>query len=388
VITEDRREQYRQASIKSALRKKEAQKSPHKLDLSSRKPGLDPLALMPKKRKNGLRTLSLFSGGGGLDLGFDRAGFSHVASYDIIDICGETLSGNRPNWQVYAGPELGDVRKVKWTDYLNQVDVIHGGPPCQPFSTAGQQLGKDDERNMWGPFVSIVNTILPLAFVAENVPGLLDSKFKTYVERNILGPLKKYTIKSFVLNSAGFGVPQQRKRVFFVGFLDPEAAKRFYVPAYSHRFDHLIPSKRGGDPYTKELVFSPKELKPTMGIRQALGLDSIGIDGLCPTIRSAFTGKRNTTSILNSTAAAKNLAELGIWGNGVSATREDALKFPPENGHHRLSVQEVALLQGFPDSWTFHGAVYKILGQIGNSVCPPVAYNVALAVSKALKVKT
>ena len=80
--------------------------------------------------------------------------------------------------------------------------------------------------------------------------------------------------------------------------------------------------------------------------------------------------------------------KLQIWPNGVQKSREEALIFPPENGHFRLSVQDCALLQGFPESWVFQGAAYQILRQIGNSVCPPVGYAIAKSVSSALGVPT
>jgi len=93
---------------------------------------------MPQLKSNNLTTLSLFSGGSGLDLGFDKAGYTHQGSYEIIPICGETLKNNRPNWTIHSGPEKGDVTKIKWNDKIGSIDVIHGGPPCQPFSIAGQ----------------------------------------------------------------------------------------------------------------------------------------------------------------------------------------------------------------------------------------------------------
>jgi DNA (cytosine-5)-methyltransferase 1 len=116
-----------------------------------------------------------------------------------------------------------------------------------------------------------------------------------------------------------------------------------------------------------------------------LGLSNTGFDNLAPTIRSAFTGKRNTTSILNSTAGQKSWGDMEIWPNGVQSDRKKASAFPAKNGHFRLSVQDVGLIQGFPESWRFAGAVYQVLGQIGNSVSPPIAYQVALSVVKALK---
>ena len=80
----------------------------------------------------------------------------------------------------------------------------------------------------------------------------------------------------------------------------------------------------------------------------------------------------------------KTWNELGSWPNGVQATRPLARAFTPENGNFRMSVADCALIQGFPETWQFSGAVYQALGQIGNSVCPPVAYAVARQVAFAL----
>ncbi len=122
-----------------------------------------------------------------------------------------------------------------------------------------------------------------------------------------------------------------------------------------------------------------------MGARAALGLSDIGFDCHSPTLRSGFTGPRKTTSVLNSRASLNVWNKLHIWPNGVQGDRDAAARFPPENGHFRLSVQDCAVLQGFPDSWSFRGATYQIIGQIGNSVCPPVGYAVACAIADALR---
>ncbi|HEY1777054.1 MAG TPA: DNA cytosine methyltransferase [Solirubrobacteraceae bacterium] len=88
--------------------------------------------------------------------------------------------------------------------------------------------------------------------------------------------------------------------------------------------------------------------------------------------------------MLSSVSAQKLWGALRVWPNGVAADRDAASRFPSKNGHFRLSVPDCALLQGFPEWWSFHGAVYLALGQIGNSVAPPVGYRVALAVARAL----
>ena len=173
---------------------------------------------MPQMPKNKWRTLSLFSGGGGLDLGFDRAGFTHIASYDILTEAGNTLRNLRPEWQIFSG-EKGDVKKVDWRSYRSSVDIIHGGPPCQPFSIAGRQKGKEDNRDMFPEFIRAVLEIEPIIFVAENVTVLISKKFGKYVQEVIESPLAPYyKIKKFILNAPDFGIPQIRKRVFFVGF--------------------------------------------------------------------------------------------------------------------------------------------------------------------------
>ena len=325
---------------------------------------------MPKQKPTGLRALSLFSGGGGLDLAFDRAGFEHVGSFDILEVCGATLRRSRPDWRVFCGA-AGDVTRVKWSSFRKSADVVHGGPPCQPFSIAGKRNGGADERDMWPAFISAVLKIEPAAFVAENVPGLLDPRFRRYVNERILKPLEaKYHVFKFRLHAPDFGVPQARRRVILVGFASKSAARDFRLPAptHSYRDDLLSVGDR------------------TLGARAALGLCDIGFDCFAPTLRSGFTGPRKSTSVLNSKASQTVWERLRIWPNGVQKSRAAAVAFPPENGHFRLSVQDCAVLQGFPEDWVFQGAAYQVLGQIGNSVCPPMGYAIAKSVSEAFGV--
>lgn len=371
-LTDDQRDRYRSTSIRSQARKQallrgHCEDSPMPgVKLGSR---LDPNDLMPQFERNNLTCLSLFAGGGGLDLGFERAGFDHAASLEILDICGETLRLNRPAWNIRSGSLAGDVRTAAFTPFRG-VDVVHGGPPCQPFSIAGKQAGADDPRNMWPDFIRCVLQTRPRAFVAENVPGLLDRKFENFVNENIIAPLEgAYTIFKFKLAADDFGVPQARRRVFFVGFRAARDAARWIPPTSTH-----------GDVDT---IFGP--LLPRNTTRKSLGLPNIGFDEVAPTLRSGFTGPRNTTGILNSKAALKVWSDLKVWPNGVQTTRSKAAAYTPENGHFRLSVDDCGLLQGFPREWRFSGAVYQVLGQIGNSVCPPVAYSVARQVARALR---
>jgi len=155
-----------------------------------------------------------------------------------------------------------------------------------------------------------------------------------------------------------------------IGFRRGRVAERFVAPA--------------GTPASPGTVDQAVGLKVTMGAREALGLPDIGFDSVAPTIRSSLTGPRHTTSILNSVTSRGVWERLEIWPNGVAQDREKARMFVPANGHFRLSVPDVGLMQGFPESWRFEGAAYMSLGQIGNAVPPPLAYAVASSVAEAL----
>jgi DNA (cytosine-5)-methyltransferase 1 len=373
-ISEEKRGFFRERARRSREAKLTAESDPklcgaHPINVPRLKPG----RLMPRSDRCELVSLSLFSGGGGLDLGFDHAGFTHAASYDTLEAAGETLRMNRPDWIVKAGVD-GDVRDVDWRALRGTVDVLHGGPPCQPFSIAGRQRGVEDERNMLPEFTRAVLEIRPSAFVMENVPAIMGRKFSQALREALIEPLGAYTMTRFELGASSFGVPQTRKRCFFVGFDDERTASRFSPPVPTHEF-------QGSE---QQHLSGGQAPRRCLGAREALGLPAIGFDALAPTLRSTLTGPRHTTSILNSAAAQKAWAALRIWPNGVASTRVAAQAFPAENGHFRMSVADCAVLQGFPPGWEFSGAVYMALGQIGNSVAPPVAYRVARAVRTAL----
>lgn len=373
-LSEEKRAFYRERAVRSRAAKLAALSAGQGPEPVIRRATLDPADLMPRVAPHLLPSLSLFSGGGGLDLGFERAGFAHVASFDTLEAAGETLRMNRPRWEVCSGA-AGDVRGMRWRPYRGELAVLHGGPPCQPFSVAGRQRGQEDARNMLPEFVRAVRESQPLAFVCENVPALAGPKFAPYLDEHFLGPLsREYHVTRLRLSAHEFGVPQFRHRIFFVGFRSARVLARFETPQATHRADHL---QRGPDA-------AMTATGRAMGVREALGLAPTAVDALAPTLRSTLTGPRHTTSILSSVSAQRAWAALEVWPNGVARTRSSAARFPTENGHLRLAVADCALLQGFPSWWHFHGAVYMSLGQIGNSVAPPVGYRVGLAVARAL----
>lgn len=365
-LTASERERFRKIATESREARKRALAGDgpeplHPINIPTFKPEL----LMPERPRLEATAISLFSGGGGLDLGFDRAGFKHVGSWELLEDAAATLRLNRPNWTVFGGHD-GDVREVDWQRFRSNVTVVHGGPPCQPFSSAGKQRGALDPRDMWPEFVRCVREVRPEAFVAENVAALTTARFQKYVETVILKPLQGlYHIHILQMQAYEYGVPQVRRRVLFFGFRNRSLEKAWKQPQPTHR-------RPGG---------SDSHLPETIGVRAALGLPDIGFDDVCPTLRSGLSGPRHTTSILSSVSAQKKYDQLQIWPNGVAANREAAHKFVTKNGSFRLSVPDVALIQGFPESWRFEGATYMQLGQIGNSVAPPVAYRAASSVA-------
>jgi len=375
-LTPEERAEYRrtsQASREAKLRALRGDGPPpvHPINV----PRYDPAKSMPQRERHGLRSLSLFSGGGGLDLGFDQAGFDHQASYELLEPAAHTLRLNRPSWTVHGG-DAGDVTRVSWRRWRGLIDVVHGGPPCQPFSVAGRQRGPRDDRDMFPAFVEAVLAIEPSAFVAENVAALGGEKFRPYLERSVLRPLRRdgYTIFRLDLRAEFFGVPQQRRRMVLVGFRDPAAAAKWTPPPPTH------------SPHRIEDGLIARDDRPRcMGVREALGLEAIGCDSLAPTVRSSLTGPRHTTSVLSSVSSRSTWERLHVWPNGVAPTRDAAHIFVPANKHFRLSVTDVALLQGFPEEWRFGGAVYMALGQIGNAVPPPLAYAVASSLADAIR---
>lgn len=253
-ITEAEREIYRKRSQASSQAKAKALRGEGQTPIHPiNQPKLNPETLMPKLANNGLNSLSLFSGGGGLDLGFDRAGFNHIAASEIIPDAAITLKQNRPNWQVFSG-EAGDVTKIDWRPYHGLIDVLHGGPPCQPFSVAGRQKGQADSRDMFPEFVRVVLEIEPRAFVAENVTALVGKKFQRYVEQIIERPLtQKYHLIKFILSAPDFGIPQIRKRVFFLGFRDEKIAATYQPPQPTHFWQDL-PTNNAHQPIQLNLL--------------------------------------------------------------------------------------------------------------------------------------
>lgn len=177
-----------------------------------------------------LKVISLFSGAGGLDIGFKKAGFEIVLAVESDPSCCQTLRENNPNLTILQGAienfsseEILEAAKLRPLEAA----LVIGGPPCQPFSLAGKREGLNDPRGkLLKEYIRVVRDVLPTAFVMENVKGLMNWD-KGHAKELILSELQipvqfkkqvySYTVDNKVLNAVDFGVPQFRERVFFVG---------------------------------------------------------------------------------------------------------------------------------------------------------------------------
>ena len=166
-----------------------------------------------------LTCVEICAGAGGQALGLAMAGFVHVALVEYEQEYCNVLKANRPEWNVICA----DVHKFDGHPYEG-VDLLAGGVPCPPFSVAGKQLGKDDERDLFPEAIRLIREIRPRAVMLENVRGFLDSGFEEYRD-HIFTEIKKlgYVTHIKLLNASDYGVPQLRPRVVIVGIRKDQA---------------------------------------------------------------------------------------------------------------------------------------------------------------------
>jgi DNA (cytosine-5)-methyltransferase 1 len=158
-----------------------------------------------------MKFISLFSGIGGFDLGFERAGMECVAQVEIDDFCHKVLAKHWPDV-----PKFKDVRNVGKHN-LPAADVIVGGFPCQPHSYAGKRRGKADDRNLWPEYLRVIEELRPRFVIGENVPGII-----TTMLDEILSDLERvgYACETFVIPAGAFNAPHWRDRVWIIAYTD------------------------------------------------------------------------------------------------------------------------------------------------------------------------
>ena len=309
-----------------------------------------------------LSSVDLCAGAGGQALGLEQAGYNHQALVEIDKHCRDTLSLNRPNWNVVEG-EQADLMNFDGRQYRG-TDLLAGGLPCPPFSVAGKQLGHADERNLFPDALRLVDQIRPQAVMIENVRGFLDAVFSDY-RQTLKRQLHKlgYETNWHLFNASDFGVPQLRPRVVIVA-LRKELSEGFSWPLSS-----------GTSP--KTVGETLHDLMAENGWKGASNWMKHA-DDIAPTIVGG--SKKHGGPDLGPTRAKRAWATLGVDGMGI------ANEPPPRDfvGMPRLTVRMVARLQGFDDDWEFCGKKTPAYRQVGNAFPPPVAKAVAIKIREAL----
>jgi DNA (cytosine-5)-methyltransferase 1 len=340
-----------------------------------------------------LKTISLFSGIGGLDFGFEAAGFETRVALDLDPIACATIRLNR-NWPVLEGP-IADISSSSILDAaalsVGEADVLIGGPPCQPFSKSGYWARGDASRlndpraDTLAQFLRVLGDTMPKAFLIENVPGLVYRGKAEGVEaiRAGISAINKqtganYSFEFKVLNAADYGVPQMRERVFIVGSCD---GKRFEFPKPTHgdRDSGLEPFRTAWDAFAD--VPSPADLNSLkVQGKWADLLPSIpeGQNYLWHTERGGgqplFGWRRRYWNFL--LKLAKNRPAWTIQAQPGPATGP----FHWEN--RRLSAHELCRLQTFPDFLRFDCTRADVQRLVGNAVPSALAEKLALEIGR------
>ena len=388
-------------------------------------------------------SLELFVGAGGLALGAARAGFQHVAVLDWNRNACRTLNRNRTDGVEYVRDWNiidCDVRDHDFEPFAGKVEVVFGGPPCQPFSIGGKHGGHEDKRNLFPEAVRAIRDIKPKAFVFENVKGLLRVSFSNYYNYIIhqlrfpnirrykdenwsdhLSRLEKiytsgknsglrYNVVYECRNAADFGVPQRRERLFIVG-IRADLGVEFSFPYGTFTQDALLydqwitgdywerhrisrlkrpekPRRMGG--YLDQLAFSDRsELGlPWRTVRDAISdLPVIGIGQTSSKISNHFinTGARSYPGH-DGSSWDKPAKTLKAGDHGVPGG-ENTLRLKDGSVRY-FSIRECARLQTFPDDWVFEGSWTEAMRQLGNAVPVDLAMGIASGLSRTLNLVT
>lgn len=324
-----------------------------------------------------LTYIDLFSGAGGLSLGFEQAGFRQLLSVEMeSDYC-QTYRTNFPHHQLLQ-KDLTALTEQDLLNYLNgqSVDLVIGGPPCQGFSMAGK-IGRtfaDDPRNhLFKEFVRIVKTVQPHFFVMENVARLYthnSGKTRTEIIRAFqnIG----YLVECKVLNAADFGVPQVRSRVIFIGRRD-KGKISFPEPCQiSHQ---TVGSAIGHFP-----KLASGESNPHVANHEAMNHSAQMLE------KMAFVkngGNRNDIPepLRPKTGDVRKYIRYDSNKPAICITGDMRKVFHYEQ-NRALTVRELAALQSFPDDFIFCGSKIAQQQQVGNAVPPLLAKAIAESILK------
>lgn len=372
--------------------------------------------------------LEIFSGAGGLATGIGLAGANHSAFVEWNSDACKTLRTNYNSSLVFEG----DIRKYDFS-ICRGIDIIAGGPPCQPFSMGGKAKGNLDDRDMFPSAIRSIRELLPRAFFFENVKGLLRPNFKSYLDYILLQlrfptipnkfedcishiadinkrhnhiPLhEQYDVQIHLVNAADFGVPQKRERVIIVG-VRKDLGISWTMPSTTHSADSLLWDKyvtkaywerHNISPTNEEYALFPKmkkvlslkygffppELKPWRTVRDALiDLPEEGDDCYFPSEHVIRHGAREYTGHTGSPID-EPAKTIKAGGHGVPGG-ENMIRF--QDGTLRyFTIFEAKRIQTFPDSYRIIGSWTEAMRQLGNAVPVRLAQTISSSILACLE---
>ncbi|KDN74683.1 DNA methyltransferase [Streptomyces olindensis] len=329
-------------------------------------------------RVNALKytSVEICAGAGGQALGLHNAGFKHAALIEIDKDACQTLRDNireKPEWSgcKVIEADLRDFDPTVLGLEPGTLDLLAGGVPCPPFSAAGKQLGRDDERDLFPTMLALVHDLDPKAVMIENVRGLLDPKFAEYREEIIkhLESMEYEVCYWDILEAKNYGVPQLRPRAILVAM----------KPEYAQHFEHKKPAE------TKQVSVG-EALHDSMRARYDAVADDPraerafkrwyekALEGVAPTVVGG--SKKHGGADLGPTRAKRAWADLGVCGLGVANEPDDMKDAERDlfaSAGPKLTVSQAALIQGFDEDWKFSGRKTAAYRQVGNAFPPPVA---------------
>ncbi len=320
------------------------------------------------------QSIELFAGAGGMALGMERAGISHILLNDFDRYAAATLKKNRPQWHVVHG----DVATIDFTPYKGKVDLLTGGFPCQAFSYAGKKRGLEDTRGtLFYEFARALKETQPSVFLAENVKGLRNHDkgrtLQTIV--SVFQSMGYEVLTPTVLKAVDYHVPQKRERLFIVGIKKkyaPHVAFQWPKPSTKHftlkdalkkgtLFSSDVPPSKGQEyPLKKKEVL---QMVPPGGYWRDLPLEM----QKSYMMKSFYLGGGKT-------GIARRIAwdEPCLTLTCSPAQKQTERCHPDET--RPFTVREYARIQTFPDEWHFEGSVTQQYKQIGNAVPVNLAY--------------
>lgn len=347
-----------------------------------------------------MNIIDLFSGCGGLSLGFELAGYKTLLGIDNDEAAVNTFVKNH-NGSIGISTDITEVSgdEIRRLVGNNTIDVVIGGPPCQGMSLAGPRKLHDPRNKLYLSFIRIVQELQPKAFVIENVPGLV-SLFKGAIKDSILEEFQEmgYNVSYQLLNSADYGVPQTRKRVFFVGLKNGEKFT-FPEPKIFFESDWVTTEEATSDlPLLEDSFGNDIEhyiLEPQNDFQRYCRNNSKAVFNHQATNHSDQTKK--IISLVPEGGNFKDLPEeyRGTRKFNVAWTRyhskRPSLTIDTGHRHHfhykanRVpTVRENARFQSFPDNFIFYGNRTQQYRQVGNAVPPLLAKALAEGLLKYL----